>query len=321
MRIVIALGGNALIQHGESADIATQRKNVGVACATISRLVEAGHEVVVTHGNGPQVGLLALQAAAYVDIEAYPLDVLDAESEGMVGYLLAQGLKNRLPRRDVIAVLNQVEVETDDPAFGHPTKPIGPFYDPPTAKVLAAERGWHFAETEHGHRRVVPSPNPTAIIEIDVVRRLVEDGTVVICVGGGGIPVVRDADDQLTGVEAVIDKDRASALLAEAINADLLVLLTDVPGVFMGWGTPGAALVLQTSPQDLRRQHFDEGSMGPKVEAACAFVERTGHPSVIGKLGDASGLVAARSGTRISMNSQFILLDPAERPNRPRTLV
>ena len=304
MRIVIALGGNALLRRGEPADAAVQRRNVATAVAAIAELA-ADHEIIVTHGNGPQVGLLALQGDAYGAVAPYPLDVLGAESEGQIGYLLDQELVNALGGRPVATLLTQVIVDLGDPAFAHPTKPIGPVYDRETAERLAAERGWAIAPDGPHHRRVVPSPEPRSIVELETLRLLVDAGVLVVCVGGGGIPVAVDLDGRLRGVEAVIDKDLAAALLARGLEADALLLLTDVPVVEADWGTPHARPIEKASPWDLRRMSFAEGSMGPKIEAACRFAEATHNVAGIGALADAREILRGNRGTTISAPERF----------------
>jgi carbamate kinase len=299
MRIVVALGGNALLQRGQPADAAAQRENVTVAVRALAELA-ADHEVVVTHGNGPQVGLLALQGEAYRDeVQPYPLDVLGAESEGMIGYLLDQELVNVLGGRQVATLLTQVIVDADDPAFAHPTKFIGPVYLRTKAEILAADRGWHVAPDGPHWRRVVASPEPRSIVELPTIRVLVEAGVLVVCVGGGGIPVVVDRDGRLRGVEAVIDKDRAAALLACGIGADALLLLTDVAGVERDYGTPHAAPIATATPEELLALGLPAGSMGPKVEAAAWFAEQTGGRAAIGSLADASAVLAGERGTTV----------------------
>ena len=304
MRVVIALGGNALLRRGEPADAATQRRNVATAVAAIADLAQ-DHEVIVTHGNGPQVGLLALQGDAYDAVAPYPLDVLGAETEGMIGYLLDQELVNALGDRPVATLLTQVIVDRDDPAFARPSKPIGPVYDRETAERLASERGWAIAADGEHHRRVVASPEPQSIVELTTVRLLVEAGVLVVCVGGGGIPVAVDLDGRLHGVEAVIDKDLAAALLARGLGADALLLLTDVPAVQAGWGTPEARALGDVSAQQLRTMTFADGSMGPKVEAACRFAEATHRIAGIGALEDARAILGGRRGTRVNAAERF----------------
>ena len=301
-RVVIALGGNALLRRGEPMTLASQQANVRRACTRIAQVVP-GREVVIAHGNGPQVGLLALQQAAYDEVEPYPLDVLGAESEAMVGYLLEQELGNLLPAEQSLAtILTQVEVAADDPAFAHPTKPIGPVYDRDTAHRLADERGWTVAPDGEHWRRVVASPTPRRVIEMRPIRTLVESGVLVICAGGGGIPTAYAADGTLRGVEAVIDKDLAAALLAEELAADVLVIATDVDGVYTGFGTPQARKVDRATPDELDAVDLPAGSMGPKVLAASRFAARTGGVAVIGSLDDIADIVAGvpGAGTRVT---------------------
>jgi carbamate kinase len=296
--VVVALGGNALVRRSEHADARTQRRNVAVAVRAIAELA-GEHDVVVTHGNGPQIGLLALQGEAYAGERPYPLDVLGAESEGMVGYLLDQELTNDLSGRPVATLLTQVLVDRDDPAFASPTKPIGPVYDERVARELASERGWSIAPEGNRYRRVVPSPEPRAIVELPTIRLLVEAGVLVVCVGGGGIPVV-EAEGRLHGVEAVIDKDLAAALLATGLDADALLLLTDVAAVEADWGTPRARPLREASVVELGEISFATGSMGPKVEAARRFAHRTGGLAAIGALGDAAAILRGERGTRVT---------------------
>ena len=295
-RIVVALGGNALLRRGERAEAETQRRNALDAAASLAR-VAAAHELVITHGNGPQVGLLALEGEAYHEVRPYPLDVLGAESQGMIGYVLAQAIANALGR-PVATVLTQVVVSADDPAFASPAKPIGPVYEERVARALATEHGWTVAPDGPSFRRVVPSPRPREIVELEVVERLLDADTIVVCAGGGGIPVVREGA-ALRGVEAVIDKDLTAALLAESIGADRLVILTDVPYVERGWGTERAAPIEVAGPAELTALVFADGTMGPKVEAACGFVQRTGRPAAIGALADLADVVEGTTGTRI----------------------
>ncbi|HZD88015.1 MAG TPA: carbamate kinase [Gaiellaceae bacterium] len=295
-RLVVALGGNALLRRGEPAEAETQRRNIAVAAAALAALA-AENELVITHGNGPQVGLLALEADAYRDVKPYPLDVLGAESQGMIGYLIVQALRAET-ERSVVALVTEVAVDADDPAFGEPTKPIGPVYDEREARRVAAERGWTVAPDGPHHRRVVPSPQPRDIVELDAVEALLAGGSIVVCAGGGGIPVVREGR-RLRGVEAVIDKDLTAALLAEQLRADRLLMLTDVAHVERDWRTPRAAPIERTTPAELRRLGFAAGSMAPKVEAACRFVERTGGEAAIGSLAELRQVAAGRTGTRV----------------------
>ena len=300
MLVVIALGGNALLRRGEPLTAENQRANVKRAAAVIAEVIGAGHRVVICHGNGPQVGLLALQAAAYKPEEAYPLDVLGAETEGMIGYMIEQELENVLPRsRRVATLLTQVEVDPRDPAFRNPTKPVGPVYGKAEAEKLAKARGWTIAPDGDKYRRVVPSPQPKRIPDIAVIRILVDQDVIVICAGGGGIPVVRRVDGSFIGIEAVIDKDRAGALLAQDLGADALLMLTDVDAVYLDWGKPGQKPIRRVSPDVLRERDFAAGSMGPKVEAACAFAESTGGMAGIGTLEQALRILEGRAGTQV----------------------
>ena len=300
MRVVIALGGNALLHRGEPMTAVNQRRNVQVAAAALAPIAST-HELVISHGNGPQVGLLALQGAACQADAAYPLDILDAETEGMIGYLIEQELANRLPaERRYATLLTQVEVDPQDPAFNNPTKPIGPVYEETEAQRLAAERGWRIARDGAHFRRVVPSPRPQRILELDVIEMLVSQGVIVICAGGGGIPVICRADGSVAGVEAVIDKDLASCLLARELSADALLMLTDVDAVYVHWGEPQARRMRRISPQALREFSFAPGSMGPKVAAACEFVEQTGGSAGIGRLMDARAILTGEAGTLVT---------------------
>ena len=298
MRIVVALGGNALLKRGEPMTAENQRANVRRAAVELAELVKAGHSLVITHGNGPQVGLLALQAAATPGTP-FPLDVLDAETAGMIGYVIQQELGNVVKDRPVATLLTQVRVDPHDPAFATPTKPIGPLYDEATARRLAAERGWAVAPDNDKWRRVVPSPKPLEILEAAVLAFLVEHGVIVICAGGGGIPVVELDGGGIAGIEAVIDKDLASSLLARQLGADMLVMLTDVDAVYIDWGTPKARPLGRVLAGDLSAAAFAAGSMGPKVEAAITFAIETGKPAAIGRLEDAAEIVSGRRGTHI----------------------
>lgn len=296
-RIVIALGGNAILRRGEAPTMENQRRNVRVAARTIAPLAEE-NDLVISHGNGPQVGLLALQAAAVGQNTS--LDVLGAETEGMLGYMIEQELGNLVPfERPFATMLTMVEVDPGDPAFANPSKPIGPMYTKEEAEAVAKERGWSVAPDGSGWRRVVPSPLPKRIFEIRPIRWLLEHGTIVICAGGGGIPTMYGPDRTLSGADVVIDKDRASAVLAREVGADLFVMATDVPGVFADWGTSRHRLLRRTNPAELRALRFAGGSMGPKVEAAIAFVEETGHRASIGSLEEIEQIVAGNAGTLV----------------------
>lgn len=297
MRIVLALGGNALLRRGEAPDADVQRRNVGIAIEKSVAPVARRHQLVVTHGNGPQVGLLALQAAAFRDVRPYPLDVLGAESEGMIGYMIDLALANALPERDIATVLTQVEVAADDPAFSAPSKPIGPVYSTAEVERLFSRTHGAMMRDGAGWRRAVPSPAPRRIREISSIKLLLSAGVIVVCAGGGGIPVIRSRDGGLKGVEAVIDKDHAAALLAESVDADFLLLLTDVPAVWTRWPMSEGRPIRATTPAELRSFSFAAGSMGPKVEAACRFVERTGRKAGIGAIDQAEAILGDTAGT------------------------
>ena len=300
MRIVVALGGNALLRRGEPMTADNQRANIRIATEQIAKIAP-GNELVVAHGNGPQVGLLSLQAAAYTSVTPYPLDVLGAETEGMIGYMIEQELGNLLDFEVPFAtLLTQVEVDRNDPAFQHPTKPIGPVYSKEEAERLAAEKGWSIAADGDKFRRVVASPKPKRIFEIRPIKWLLEKGSIVICAGGGGIPTLYGEGRKLQGVEAVIDKDLCSALLAEQLDADLLVIATDVQAAFIDWGKPTQQAIAQAHPDALDQLGFAAGSMGPKVQAACEFARNTGKVAVIGSLADIDAIVQGSAGTRIS---------------------
>jgi carbamate kinase len=299
MRIVTALGGNALLKRGDPLTAENQRANVRLAAERIAAVIP-GNEIVVAHGNGPQVGLLALQAEAYRQVKPYPLDVLGAQTEAMIGYVIEQELGNLLPEEQRLAtLLTMVEVDPEDPAFADPTKFIGPVYSQEEADALATEYGWTVKRDGLHYRRVVPSPQPLRILQIDPIRTLVEHGVVVTCTGGGGIPTVFDEHRKLRGVEAVIDKDLASALLARDLEADLLVIATDVDGVYADWGGPEQRLLEDVTAGQLESMDFPAGSMGPKVEAACGFARRTGNTAVIGSLTRIEEIVAGNAGTRV----------------------
>jgi len=300
MRVVVALGGNALLRRGQPMTAENQRANVRVAAVAMAPIA-VEHELVVTHGNGPQVGLLALQAAASHPDEVFPLDVLGAETEGMIGYLIEQELGNLLPfEKPLATILTMTEVDPDDPAFADPTKFVGPVYDESSAQELATQKGWVFKPDGSDWRRVVPSPQPRRIFELRPVRWLLEQGAVVIAAGGGGIPTMYVPGTRtLVGVEAVVDKDLASAVLAEQIGADLFVVATEVDAVYVDWGTPRQRAIRQATPDALAELSFPAGSMGPKVEAASAFVRATGKRSLVGALDQITELVAGQVGTAV----------------------
>ncbi len=306
MRIVVALGGNALLRRGEPPTAENQRTNVHAAALALAPLAR-DHELVITHGNGPQVGLLAVQAAALPGVAAYPLDLLGAQTDGMIGYLIEQELGNLLPENQPLAtLLTMTEVDPDDPAFADPTKFVGSIYDEATARAAAAEHGWTVKPDGPHWRRVVASPKPLRIFEIRPVDLLLRAGCVVICAGGGGIPTMFERDAQgrrsnvLAGVEAVVDKDLASGVLARELDADAFVMATDVPAVIDHWGMPSARQIAAARPEWLLAQGFPAGSMGPKVEAAAAFATATGRPAYIGALEVIGDLLAGRAGTLVS---------------------
>ncbi len=306
MRVVVALGGNALLKRGEPMTADVQRANVRKAAPALAAIAQ-NHQLVLSHGNGPQVGLLALQASAYEEVEAYPLDVLGAQTEGMIGYVLEQELGNLLPPEVPLAtILTMVEVDASDPAFADPTKFVGPVYDAETADALAADKGWAFKQDGESWRRVVPSPEPRRIFEIRPIKWLLDKGVVLICGGGGGIPTMYDtlaprtpAGRALSGVEAVVDKDLASELLAREVVADLFLMATDVEGVYVDWGTPRQRLLELVTVDELQELAFAAGSMGPKVAAAARFVQRTGRRAAIGALEHIEAIVDGRAGPQV----------------------
>ena len=303
MRILVALGGNALLRRGETLSAATQQASIVRAAGLLAHEVFAGHHLLITHGNGPQVGLLALQSAAGPRESTMPLDILDAESEGWIGYTIELALLNALPDGAiVVTLLTQVVVDPKDKAFDAPDKPIGPVYDETTAKRLAQERVWSVAQDGKFWRRVVASPKPKEIVEIASIRRLIDTGAIIICGGGGGIPVRRLADGKLSGIEAVIDKDATSALLAEQVGADMFIMLSDVSGVYLDYGSKTQRMITETDPvaMDSHAPSFAAGSMGPKVAAACAFVRATGQVACIGELSNLPDIIERRKGTIIS---------------------
>jgi carbamate kinase len=294
MRIVVALGGNALLRRGESLTAKNQRANVRLAAEALAPLC-LKHQVIISHGNGPQVGLLALHE------NDFPLDVLGAQTEGMIGYMIEQELGNILPFEQPFAsILTMVEVYKDDPAFQNPTKPIGPVYSEIEARAVAEERKWVMKKEGKGWRRVVPSPIPQRIFQMRPIKWLLDKGTIVICTGGGGIPTVYNEDHKLVGAEVVIDKDYASALLAKELEADLFIMATDADAVYRHWGTPQACELRHINYQDIKKENFASGSMGPKVISACWFAEKTGRKAAIGALSDLEKILTEEKGTTIS---------------------
>lgn len=300
MRVVVALGGNALLRRGQALNSENQRENIRLAARQLAEVHEH-HELVIAHGNGPQVGLLALMDAAYTAVDPYPLDVLGAETVGMIGYMIEQELGNIIPFEDhIVTVLTQILVDADDPAFQNPSKPVGPIYNQQEAERLQREKGWTMAPDGAYFRRVVPSPLPQRIIEMNAIRMLVDNGVVVICAGGGGIPTAYDENRKLYGVEAVIDKDLASGLLAKGLDADMFVMLTDVPNVYVDFGSENQRPIIAAHPDALEALDFAAGSMAPKVMGACKFVRETDKKSAIGQLSDVAKIMAGEAGTLIS---------------------
>ncbi|WP_409484268.1 carbamate kinase [Arsenicicoccus dermatophilus] len=305
MRIVVALGGNALLERGEKPDAAIQLTRAKEAAKALAPLAEE-HELVITHGNGPQVGVLALESANDPSLsEPYPFDVLGAQTQGMIGYWLLQSLQNSLPGRQVASMVNQTLVMAHDPAFKNPTKFVGETYSEEEARAKAEERGWDVKRDTKGWRRVVASPTPQRVVETRIIRLLLSSGAVVVCAGGGGIPVVRDERGKLKGIEAVVDKDLTAGRLAEALEADALFILTDVPNVIDGFGTDSEKPITRATPGQLRAMDLPAGSMGPKVEAACRFVELTGDLAAIGRLQDVAKMIDGEAGTIITAGGNY----------------
>lgn len=298
MLVVMALGGNAILQRGQPLDVAIQRQNIQQAVYAIAKVAKQ-HRVVLTHGNGPQIGLLALQTVDSKEVFPYPLDVLGAETQGMLGYILEQELRNHLPNREFANLVTQVEVAKDDPAFARPEKYIGPVYTEAQARQLAERYDWQIAQDGNYFRRVVSSPLPQRFLQSAVIQQLVETEVIVICAGGGGVPVIRDANNHYQGVEAVIDKDLAAALLALELRADRLLILTDVPAVMRNWGREEAKAISEVRVPELKQMTFAAGSMAPKIKAACQFVESTGGIAHIGALADAAMILQGKAGTMI----------------------
>lgn len=307
MRVIVALGGNALLQRGEKPDAETQIENVRTAVKTLAKVAEQ-HELIITHGNGPQVGVLALQSASDPNLsKPYPFDTLGAQTQGMIGYWMLQALQNAMPGRQVMSMVTQTLVSVTDPAFSNPTKFVGQVYDQAEAERLAKENGWTVKQDGEYWRRVVPSPMPQRVVETRLIRNAVREGVTVIAAGGGGIPVVRDEQGRLSGVEAVIDKDLTAAMLAEALEADAFLILTDVPRVMKDFGGPNQSEIGNTTPHELRSIDFPAGSMGPKVDAVARFVETTGDMAAIGRLDQAVEILEGKAGTIVTPNGTWPL--------------
>ncbi|QPK03139.1 carbamate kinase [Vibrio kanaloae] len=296
--VVVALGGNALLRRGEPLEADVQRRNIETAVKTISEIAKV-YNVVLVHGNGPQVGLLALQGLEYKKVNPYPLDVLGSETQGMIGYMLMQEFKNYLPDRNISCMLTQMTVDPNDPAFADPTKPIGPIYEEAEARELAEKFHWIVKPDGQHFRRVVPSPRPTGIVEHEAITQLIDAGHLVICTGGGGIPVKKE-NGKLVGVEAVIDKDMSAAFLAKQLDADALLILTDADAVYLDWGKPTQHALRSTTPSELAKFEFDAGSMGPKIEASCEFIQQGGKVVGIGALEDGLQILQGQAGTNIT---------------------
>ncbi|KHD24495.1 carbamate kinase [Vibrio caribbeanicus] len=296
--VVVALGGNALLRRGEPLEAEVQRHNIEIAVKTISEIAQE-YNVVLVHGNGPQVGLLALQGLEYKKVAPYPLDVLGSETQGMIGYMLMQEFKNQMPNVNATCMLTQMTVDPNDPAFADPTKPIGPIYEEAEARELAEKYHWTIKPDGKHFRRVVPSPQPTGIIEHEAITALIGQGHLVICTGGGGIPVKRE-NGKLVGVEAVIDKDMSAAFLAKQLDADALLILTDADAVYLDWGKPTQHALRGTTPTELAKYEFDAGSMGPKIEASCEFIKQGGKVVGIGSLEDGLRILQGTAGTNIT---------------------
>ncbi|UPQ87799.1 carbamate kinase [Vibrio sinaloensis] len=296
--VVVALGGNALLRRGEPLEAEVQRHNIEIAVKTISEIAQE-YNVVLVHGNGPQVGLLALQGLEYKKVAPYPLDVLGSETQGMIGYMLMQEFKNQMPNVNATCMLTQMTVDPNDPAFADPTKPIGPIYEEAEARELAEKYHWTIKPDGKHFRRVVPSPQPTGIVEHEAITALIEQGHLVICTGGGGIPVKRE-NGKLVGVEAVIDKDMSAAFLAKQLDADALLILTDADAVYLDWGKPTQHALRGTTPTELAKYEFDAGSMGPKIEASCEFIKQGGKVVGIGSLEDGLRILQGTAGTNIT---------------------
>ena len=312
MRIVVALGGNALLKRGEPMTAQNQSANIRLAAEQLAK-VKPKNELIISHGNGPQVGLLALQHAAYYaqdnKIEPYPLDVLVSQTVGMIGYMVQQELTNLLPETPTQTLVTQVIVDEHDPAFSKPSKPIGQVYTQAEAEKLAAEKGWTVMPDGQYYRRAVPSPKPQDVTGINAVKALLAQDHIVICGGGGGVPCVKNAQGQLTGVEAVVDKDLATAVIANQLDADLFIIATDVNATCVNFQKEGERKIAKANPAALEAlsAEFAAGSMGPKVQAVINFVKATGKDAAIGSLADIEDIVAGKAGTRVSLSANEVV--------------
>ncbi len=300
MKIVIALGGNALLQRGQALSAENQLISIRTAATQLASIAQ-GHDLLITHGNGPQVGLLALQAESYKDVAPYPLDILGAQTQGSIGYLIEQELANRLPAsRQLACLVTRTVINADDPELASPSKPIGPMYSEHEAKKLGSDRHWTVAADDKGYRRVVPSPTPLAVTNLEAIRCLFDRGFIVIAAGGGGVPVIHESDgEKLKGVQAVIDKDATATLLALALKADCLLIVTGVEAVYEDWGLKSQRAIGHVTANQLKALSFPRGSMGPKVNAACEFVSTSGKRAVIGSLHQIEAMLAGTVGTQI----------------------
>ena len=316
-RAVVALGGNALLRRGATLEAANQARPASEAAVALSR-ASTTHQLVITHGNGPQVGLLALMSDAYTETEPYPLDVLDGETAGQIGYVLEMQLDNYIDHQDTVAVITRVVVDESDPAFQSPSKFIGPVYTEAQAAEVADRHGWTVRPDGDRWRRVVPSPEPRRIVQLGAIERLLDAGMIVVCAGGGGVPVLEDAQGRYRGAEAVIDKDLTSSLLAVDLRVDMLVLATDVDAVYEGYGLAEQHAIGSATPEGLRARNYPAGSMGPKVEAVCRFVERTGGRAAIGSLDDVEEMLAGRAGTQVTADGPELEYRDGSPDERPR---
>jgi carbamate kinase len=327
-RVVIALGGNALLDRTMADTADAMRASADIAAGVVAEIAEQGWEVVITHGNGPQVGRILLQnETAKAVTAAMPLDVCGAQSQGQIGFLLVTAIRNTFKARGldrpVVNILTLTRVRSDDPAFDHPAKPIGPYYGRAQARRMARDFGYHMSSLGSGDenwRRTVPSPRPCSIEQAPEIVGLVRSGAIVIACGGGGVPVV-EVDSRLVGVEAVVDKDLAACILAQTVHADALLILTDVDAVYRGYGAPEqerlSDLTAGQARSLLAEEGFGAGSMGPKIDAAAGFAEATGYPAYIARLADGARALSGQAGTRITAELGAPRAFPARSPDIP----